>query len=114
MAQYAGDFRRHRRLHRRGDCGRCGWDSCDESTRCQKKSHLQVQAQREFGLDLSRTYFIGDDERDAQAAEAAACPWLMVSEKTSLLELTRQLVNGDFHPASVAVQDGGRAVAETN
>ena len=30
---------------------------------------MLFQAQRELHLDLSRTLFIGDDERDAQAAD---------------------------------------------
>jgi D-glycero-D-manno-heptose 1,7-bisphosphate phosphatase len=42
-------------------------------------------------LDLSRTLFIGDDERDAQAAEAAGSPFMLVSEKKGLLEIVREL-----------------------
>ena len=38
---------------------------------------MLFQAQREFDLDLTRTPFIGDDERDGQAAEAAGCPFLL-------------------------------------
>ena len=40
-----------------------GWDDgCD----CRKpRPGLLFQAQREFALDLTRTPFIGDDERDA-------------------------------------------------
>jgi D-glycero-D-manno-heptose 1,7-bisphosphate phosphatase len=47
---------------------------------------MLFQAQRDFSLDLSRTLFIGDDERDGQAANAAGCPFVLVSEQKSLLD----------------------------
>lgn len=69
-----------------------GWDEgCD----CRKpKPGMLFQAQREYNLDLSRTVFIGDDERDAQAADAAGCSSVLVSEGKSLLDITRTMVNG--------------------
>jgi D-glycero-D-manno-heptose 1,7-bisphosphate phosphatase len=67
----------------------------NEGCECRKpKPGLLFQAQRELSLDLTRTLFIGDDERDAQAAEAAGCPFIVVSEKTSLLEAARRLLAG--------------------
>ena len=46
----------------------------EEGCECRKpKPGMLFQAQRDLHLDLSRTLFIGDDERDAQAAEAAGC-----------------------------------------
>ena len=57
---------------------------------CRKpKAGLLFQAQRELHLDLTRTLFIGDDERDEQAAEAAGCRFAMSTSDRSLLELTR-------------------------
>lgn len=69
-----------------------GWDDgCD----CRKpKPGLLFQAQRDLNLDLSRTPFIGDDERDAEAADAADCPSILVSDKLSLLDITHKLVTG--------------------
>ena len=68
-----------------------GWD---EGCECRKpKPGMLFQAQREFSLDLSRTYFIGDDERDGQAADAAGCPWAPVSEDMPLLDIARKLVS---------------------
>ncbi len=65
------------------------WDAGCE---CRKpKPGLLYQAQREHSLDLTRTLFIGDDPRDAQAAEAAGCPWAMVTPQTSLLDLAHRL-----------------------
>lgn len=68
-----------------------GWD---EGCECRKpKPGMLFQAQRDFSLDLSRTYFIGDDERDGQAADAAGCPCVLVSDEVSLLDVARKLVS---------------------
>ena len=68
-----------------------GWDDgCD----CRKpKPGMLYQAQRDFDLDLTRTLFVGDDDRDRQAADAADCLYAQVSEQCSLLDLTRQLLS---------------------
>ena len=50
--------------------------------------------QRDFTLDLSRTVFVGDDERDAEAADAAGCPSAQVTETTSLLDVMRRMLEG--------------------
>jgi D-glycero-D-manno-heptose 1,7-bisphosphate phosphatase len=67
-----------------------GWDDgCD----CRKpKPGMLFRAQHEFNIDLSRTLFVGDDERDAEAGEAAGCPSVLVSDERSLLDITQQLV----------------------
>jgi hypothetical protein len=57
--------------------------ACDE---------LRVVTRPEKDLDLTRTPFIGDDERDALAAHAAGCPAAFVSEELSLLDLAGRLV----------------------
>jgi D-glycero-D-manno-heptose 1,7-bisphosphate phosphatase len=69
-----------------------GWDDgCD----CRKpKPGLLFQAQRDHHLDLTRTWFIGDDERDGQAARAAGCPFGFVSDDRPLLEVTQRLLKG--------------------
>jgi histidinol-phosphate phosphatase family protein len=64
-------------------------DGCD----CRKPAPgMLLQAQRDFDLDLTRTPFIGDDERDRQAADAAGCPSVLVSECLPLLEAVRALM----------------------
>jgi histidinol-phosphate phosphatase family protein len=63
---------------------------------CRKPSPgLLFQAQRELNLDLSRTSFVGDDERDREAAEAAGCPFFLVSDELPLLEVTQRLIGGN-------------------
>jgi histidinol-phosphate phosphatase family protein len=64
----------------------------EEGCECRKpKPGMLFQAQRDFSLDLSRTPFVGDDERDIQAADAAGCPSALVSEKRTLLDVVREL-----------------------
>lgn len=66
---------------------------------CRKpKPGMLFQAQRTFNLDLTRTWFLGDDERDGQAAEAAGCPFAMISESNTLLDVCQRLVNGSLKP----------------
>ena len=67
----------------------------DEGCECRKpKPGLLFQAQRDLHLDLSRTLFIGDDERDGQAAEAAGCPFeRWFRDTVSLLDITLKLVH---------------------
>jgi D-glycero-D-manno-heptose 1,7-bisphosphate phosphatase len=67
-----------------------GWD---DGCECRKpKPGLLHQAQRDFHLDLTRTPFIGDDERDATAAAAADCPFHRVTDARSLLDVTQRLL----------------------
>lgn len=52
---------------------------------CRKpRPGMLFAAQRDFHLDLSRTFFLGDDRRDAQAAEAAGCLFGEISWRTPL------------------------------
>jgi len=65
-------------------------DGCN----CRKpKPGLLYRAQRDYNFDLSRTYFVGDDERDGQAAEAAGCRFMLVSEDIALIDVARILIN---------------------
>ncbi len=65
----------------------------DEGCDCRKpRPGMLLQAQREHHLDLTRTFFLGDDERDGQAADAAGAPFALVSEETPLLDLVRPLI----------------------
>ena len=60
---------------------------------CRKpKPGLLYRAQREPPLDLTKTFFIGDDERDGEAAEAAGCSFAKVTDENSLLKITQRMV----------------------
>ncbi|KKW19666.1 MAG: D,D-heptose 1,7-bisphosphate phosphatase [Parcubacteria group bacterium GW2011_GWA2_51_10] len=66
-----------------------GWD---EGCECRKpKPGMLFAAAREHHFDLTKAVFIGDDERDGSAAEAADCPFRMVDESHSLLSIARSL-----------------------
>lgn len=66
----------------------------DDGCECRKPlPGMLFQAQRDLHLDLSRTWFIGDDERDAQAAYAAGCRFGMVSEGVSLLDISQAVIS---------------------
>jgi D-glycero-D-manno-heptose 1,7-bisphosphate phosphatase len=72
-------------------------DGCD----CRKpRPGMLFRAQRDHVLDLTRTLFIGDDERDAQAGRAAGCPVLLVSEDRSLLDIARTQLLVDLQGAA--------------
>jgi histidinol-phosphate phosphatase family protein len=65
----------------------------DEGCDCRKPAPgMLFQAQHDYDLDLTRTPFIGDDERDRQAADAAGCPSVLVSGRVSLIDAVRELV----------------------
>jgi D-glycero-D-manno-heptose 1,7-bisphosphate phosphatase len=70
-----------------------GWnDGCG----CRKPAPgMLLAAQRDLALDLMQTPFIGDDERDRQAAEAAGCPFYLVDEHTSLLDIVERLLSSE-------------------
>jgi histidinol-phosphate phosphatase family protein len=75
-----------------------GWDeACD----CRKpKPALLFQAQRDFNLNLSRVVFIGDDERDLQAAAAAGCQGVSISGNTSLLDVVQHVLRHSSEPGN--------------
>lgn len=65
----------------------------DAGCLCRKPSPgMLFEAQRDLSLDLSRTPFVGDDERDGQAAEAAGCPFHRVTADRSLLDVVQDLL----------------------
>jgi len=67
-----------------------GWD---DGCFCRKPSPgMLFQAQRDYHLDLTKTLFIGDDERDMEAGEAAGCLTSQVTEERSLLVIVKQFL----------------------
>ena len=65
-----------------------GWD---EKCLCRKPNPGMLwNAQRDFSFDLSKTYFIGDDPRDMEAAKNAGALGLFKHENQNLLELVME------------------------
>ncbi len=65
-----------------------GWDEgCD----CRKpKPGMLYKAAKEYNLDLSKTFFVGDDQRDLEAGTAAGCKTILVNDKSPLLEIVKR------------------------
>lgn len=67
-----------------------GWD---EGCFCRKpKPGMLFEAQRDFCLDLTKTFFVGDDERDLAAGQAAGCQSFLVSEDLPLLSYVKEFL----------------------
>jgi histidinol-phosphate phosphatase family protein len=67
------------------------WDAGCE---CRKPlPGMLFQAQRDLNLDLSRTYFVGDDERDGEAADRAGCRFAEISAERPLIDWVTELLN---------------------
>ncbi len=77
------------KIHRAYYCTH-GWeDNCS----CRKPlPGLIFQAQQDFHFDITHTLFIGDDKRDQEAAISAGCPFTMLREKNSLLNIINRLL----------------------
>lgn len=64
-------------------------DRCD----CRKpKPGMLFQAARGNDFDLTKAIFIGDDERDLQAGDAAGCETILVTPEKNLLEIVNCLL----------------------
>ena len=65
----------------------------NDGCRCRKPDiGMFLQASRDFHVDVSRTIFIGDDERDGFAAENAGCGFIRIDETTSLWDAVTQII----------------------
>lgn len=65
----------------------------EEGCECRKpRPGMLFAAQRDHHLDLSRTVFVGDDERDGEAARAAGCPFEGVGSDRSLLDVATDVL----------------------
>ena len=68
----------------------------DEGCDCRKPAPgMFFAAQRDFHLDLTRCYFFGDDDRDAEAARRAGCRFIQVTDSRPLINCVRQLLETD-------------------
>ena len=56
---------------------------------------MLFQAAREHDLELSKALFIGDDERDLQAGNAAGCRTTLVDSELSLLKVVKEKILND-------------------
>ena len=67
-----------------------GWD---DGCQCRKpRPGMLLEAQRDFALSLRDTPYVGDDSRDAEAARAAGCPFIEISDSFQLNDAAPQIV----------------------
>ena len=67
-----------------------GWDA---GCLCRKPAPgMLFEVQRDLSLDLTRTVFVGDDDRDGQAARAAGCLFEQVTDSRSLLDVVTSVL----------------------
>ncbi len=65
----------------------------DEGCRCRKPDiGMFLQASRDFHIDVSRTVFIGDDDRDGLAANNVGCGFHQITEEVSLWDVTQAII----------------------
>ena len=69
---------------------KCNWDDgCD----CRKPEPGMIfNAQYDYDINLSKTYFLGDDERDMEAAKRAGCKKFLVGENDRLDDVVKTLL----------------------
>ena len=69
---------------------KCNWDDgCD----CRKPEPGMIfNAQYDHDINLSKTYFLGDDERDMEAARRAGCKKFLVGENDRLDDVVKTLL----------------------
>ncbi|TSC96834.1 MAG: D-glycero-D-manno-heptose 1,7-bisphosphate phosphatase [Parcubacteria group bacterium Athens1014_26] len=67
-----------------------GWN---EGCECRKpKTGMFFQAAKDHAIDLTKAVFIGDDERDLEAGEAADCKAFLVNQDFNLLKAVKSLI----------------------
>ncbi len=65
----------------------------DDGCECRKpKPGMLFQAASEHDFDLTKAIFLGDDERDLQAGDAARCKTILVEPEKDLLEIVDSLL----------------------
>lgn len=69
----------------------------DEGCDCRKpKPGLLYQAQRDFSLDLTKCFMVGDDDRDIQAGHSAGCKCIQVSDYYRLSDAVEDILKGNI------------------
>ncbi|TSD04778.1 MAG: D-glycero-D-manno-heptose 1,7-bisphosphate phosphatase [Parcubacteria group bacterium Greene0714_36] len=64
-----------------------GWDAGCE---CRKpRAGMFFRASREHALDLTKAWWVGDDERDLEAGKVAGCHTILVTSEKNLLSIVR-------------------------
>ena len=66
----------------------------DDGCFCRKpRPGMLYEAQRDFGLDLTKCFLVGDDERDIEAGRKAGCVCYLVNGDESLYRIVMDIVS---------------------
>jgi histidinol-phosphate phosphatase family protein len=69
----------------------------DEGCRCRKpQPGMLLNSQKKYNIDLSRTYFVGDDERDEIAGKLAGMKTHLVNDSNNLFEFVNWIRNENY------------------
>ena len=68
----------------------------DEGCDCRKpKPGMFYQAQKEYNIDLTKCWMLGDDERDMHAGGDAGCKCMYISEYHPLIDAVNMILRED-------------------
>ena len=61
---------------------------------CRKpKPGLLIQAAEKYNIDLSKSYMIGDSDKDVQAGQAVGCQSILIQNKMSILDVIKAFLH---------------------
>lgn len=64
----------------------------DEECYCRKpKAGMFFDAQKKYDIDLSSTYYVGDDDRDKEAAKIAGCKFFKINDENCYFNFIKEL-----------------------
>lgn len=67
----------------------------DDGCECRKpQPGMFFMAQKEYSINLTKCYMLGDDERDMEAGKKAGCKCILVDENNTLLECVKKIIGG--------------------
>ena len=67
--------------------------SWNEGCFCRKPNPGMIfDAQKKYSLNLSKCYFIGDDERDMEAGMRAGCKCRMIDKNNTIFDIVKEIV----------------------
>ena len=68
----------------------------NENCNCRKpKSGLIIQAKKDFKIELSQSFMIGDSQTDVEAAENVGCKGILLKQNQTLLEAVVDLFESE-------------------
>ena len=68
----------------------------NENCNCRKpKPGLIIQAKKDFKIELSQSFMIGDSQTDVEAAENAGCKGILLKQNQTLLEAVVDLFESE-------------------